>query len=308
MPKKRDPRRDQAFEIYKKHNQQIDLIEIASQLNVPDGTVRGWKNKDKWNEKLNGTFRSQPKNEERSKKSKDPPSKDEVQEEIKQLNNSHLTDKQKLFCIYQTKYFNATKAYQKAYSCSYDVANAEGYKLLVNPCIKAEIERLKNAKLNRAMISEDDIFQKMIDIAFADITDYLSFGQEEVPVMTMFGPLVVEDKKTGEKKEITKIVNTVRFKESIEVDGTIISEVKQGKDGASIKMQDKMKALQWLADRMDLLPIHIKEKLELEKSKVPAPKETSESGIAYLPDVDMETYDKEKEEFIKSIGSDANEA
>ena len=33
---------------------------------------------------------------------------------------------------------------------------------------------------NRAMLSEDDIFQKYIDIAFADITDFLEFGNEEV--------------------------------------------------------------------------------------------------------------------------------
>ena len=36
------------------------------------------------------------------------------------------------------------------------------------------------------------------------------------------------------------------------VDGTIITEVKQGRDGASIKLADRMKALEWLADHMDL--------------------------------------------------------
>lgn len=265
MPRIRDPNRDKAFKIYKKHNGNIDLVEIASQLNVPPGTVRGWKAKDKWEHQLNGAFQ---KDTERSKTQKKRISKQEIEPEIKQLDDSELTDKQKLFCIYQAKYFNATKAYQKAYGCSYDVANAEGYKLLVKPCIKAEVQRLKQAKLNRAMIEEGDIFQKMIDIAFADITDYLEFGQKEVPVMTMHGPLVVKDEETGEEKEVTKMVNTVRFKESSEIDGTIISEVKQGKDGASIKLQDKMKALQWLADRMDLLTTMEQRKLQLEQEKV----------------------------------------
>ena len=36
------------------------------------------------------------------------------------------------------------------------------------------------------------------------------------------------------------------------VDGTIITEVKQGKDGASIKLADRMKALEWIADHMEL--------------------------------------------------------
>ena len=47
-------------------------------------------------------------------------------------------------------------------------------------------------------------------------------------------------------------MNTVKFRESETVDGSLISEVKQGKDGASIKLLDKMKALQWLTDHMDL--------------------------------------------------------
>lgn len=67
MPKARDQNRDKAFEIYKENNGSIDLVEIASQLNIPPGSVRGWKSKDKWEQKLNGTLQS---NTERSKRSR----------------------------------------------------------------------------------------------------------------------------------------------------------------------------------------------------------------------------------------------
>lgn len=67
MPKQRDPNRDKAFEIYKEYAGNIDLVEIASQLNVSPGTVRGWKSKDKWEQKMNGTFQI---NTERSKRKK----------------------------------------------------------------------------------------------------------------------------------------------------------------------------------------------------------------------------------------------
>lgn len=67
MARARDPNRNKAFEIYKEHNGNIDLVEIASQLNISPGTVRGWKSKDSWNDKLNGTFH---KNTERSKRKK----------------------------------------------------------------------------------------------------------------------------------------------------------------------------------------------------------------------------------------------
>lgn len=67
MPRARDPNRDKAYEIYKEHKGNIDLVEIASQLNVPPGSVRGWKSKDSWDKKMNGTLQS---NTERSKRKK----------------------------------------------------------------------------------------------------------------------------------------------------------------------------------------------------------------------------------------------
>lgn len=55
MPKPRSPNRDKAYEIYKEHNGKIELNAIAAKLGIGDGTVRGWKNKDKWEERLFGT-------------------------------------------------------------------------------------------------------------------------------------------------------------------------------------------------------------------------------------------------------------
>lgn len=167
------------------------------------------------------------------------------------MNNKELTDKQRMFCVYYIRCFNATKSYQKAYESTYDVANSEGYKLLVIPRIKAQIDKLKHNKLNKALLSEEDIFQKMIDIAFADITDFINFGTIEV-----------------DEGETTKVHSYMNFKETYEVDGTLINEISRGKDGVKVRLQDKMRALEWLADRMDLIPTLSEEKLDIEKSKV----------------------------------------
>lgn len=252
-------------EVKKDYLEGFKQKEICAKYYISINTLKSWIKRYKWaDEKRN---RGAPKNrrgapfDDGNKETRD--SKKYIVDELKEvLNNTELNDKQRLFCIYYIKCFNATKAYQKAYECDYVTAKSNGYRLLTNAYIKQEIDKLKQDKLNRAMLSEDDIFQRYIDIAFADITDYITFGQEEVPVMTPFGPLKVEE------KEITKIINIVKFKESTDVDGTVISEVKQGKDGASIKLHDKMKALQWLSDRMDLLPTNIKLKLENEKAKL----------------------------------------
>ena len=66
-------------------------------------------------------------------------------------------------------------------------------------------------------------------------------------------------------------MNVVQFRESHEVDGTLISEVRQGKDGASIKLADRMKALDWLSEHMDMATPEQKarmKKLEAETNKI----------------------------------------
>ena len=136
-----------------------------------------------------------------------------------------------------------------------------------NPVIRKEIEQLKQNRLNREMLTEDDIFQKYMDIAFSDMADYVSFGRETVPVMGDFGPVEVKDPETGEKTTLTKEINVVKFRESDEVDGTLISEVKQGKDGASVKLMDRMKALNWLAEHMDMANDEQRARIEQMKAK-----------------------------------------
>lgn len=243
MARAPDKRIEQAKEMYLQGRK---LVEIASQLNLPEGTVRRWKCTHKWDNE-----RSDKKSERsESKKSK---KKKAAESEVDQvIENPELTDKQRLFCIYYIRSFNATKAYQKAYGCSYENAMQNGSRMLRNDKAKEEIIRLKQNRLNQELLSEEDIFQKYMDIAFSDITDYVEFGTEKVPVMTMYGPAQVQDPKTGKKKTLTETVNIIHFRDSSEVDGSIISEVKHGKNGSSIKLADRMKALQWLADHMNL--------------------------------------------------------
>ncbi len=287
MARVRSPNRDKAKKMYFDAKGDIKLVDIAFQLNIKDSQVRKWKSQDKWDEELKGTLPKDKSNVTNKKSNKNAPIKEPITEEVKEvLKNTNLTDKQRLFCIYYIKCFNATKAYQKAYGCSYATANVEGYNTLVKPSVKAEIDSLKQNKLNRAMLREDDIFQKYIDIAFADISDYMSFGKKHVKCWTKDkdgNDIPVIDPNTGEQKVIS--YNVVDLKESDNVDTTLISEVSEGKDGVKVKLQDKMKALQWLSDRLDLVPSLDREKLELEKQKLELAK--IKSG-AYEEDEEVE--------------------
>lgn len=243
----------------------MKYADIAEKYGVTLNTVKSWKTRYKWNKKSMHTKTQKvcTQNDVVADKQRG-----RLEEEVTQIiANPNLNDKQRLFCLYYVRCFNATKAYQKAYECSYETAMANGSALLRNTKVQEEIQKLKQNRLNREFLSEEDIFQKYMDIAFSDITDYVKFGTEEVPVMSMYGPVQIQDETTGEKKTLTKTVNVVRFRESHLVDGTLISEVKQGKDGASIKLLDKQKALQWLSDHMDLATEEQKAKISLLRAK-----------------------------------------
>ncbi|MDU2111831.1 MAG: terminase small subunit [Clostridiales bacterium] len=255
MSRARSPNRDKAFEIYKQYNGEILLKDIATQLDVSESTVRSWKNRYKWDNEISATSQKNKCNVANEKVIKE--NKKTHTKKLKKIENSlsdELTEKQRLFCIYYIENFNATKAYQKAYDCDYQTARRCGSRLLTNVDIKKEIDKLTNEcleeqEINSKLLSKR-IFQKYIDIAFANITDYITFGKQE---------------REGEFGSYT--VNYVDLKDSNNVDGSLISEVSQGKDGIKIKLQDKMKALQWLSDRTDMLSDKDRYKLDLEITK-----------------------------------------
>lgn len=262
MPKQRSPDREKAEQLYLESSGKLKLKDIADSLNLPEGTIRGWKNKDHWDYKLNGTFQS--KNTERSE-TKRRDKKSERQLKVISIEDVDLTEKQRLFCLYYIKDFNATMAAIKA-GYSPDTARQMGYENLTKPYIANEIKRLKGRAIDELFIDTIDVLRKYVEIAFSDATDYLKFGQRDVQVMGPFGPLYVGKGKN--KKPLMKTVNFVDFKESAALDGTIISEVKQGRDGVSIKFEDRMKALDKLAKYFDLFPDKFKRRIEEEKLKL----------------------------------------
>lgn len=249
--------------------------DIASKYDVSLNTVKSWKQR-KWKDVEKGVHTKEKSMHTKcTPKSKDkaPPKKELLPEEIETLANEELTEKQRLFCLYYVRWFNATKAYQKVYDCDYTTAMTNGSMLLRNTKIQEHIQAIKDAKIKQAMYTEEDYFQKMIDIAYSDVTDYMEFGQESVPVMAMYGPVIIKDPVTGEKKPLTKNVNYVRLKESCDVDGTLIQEVKQGKDGVTVKLVSKEFALKWINKNIGTASREIKARvalLEAQKAKLEA--------------------------------------
>ena len=235
----------------------IKYKDIAAKYGVSMNTVKSWKKRYAWsrNKKTGCIQKGCTQNKKGAHK------KEAVAEDVSQVViNDELTDQQQLFCLYQSRMFNYTKAYMKAYpGCTYASAAVLGSRLMKNQLIRETIEQLKQNHMNREMLKQEDIFQKYMDIAFADMNDFMSFGQEEIE--TDYGP---------------RMVNSVRLKESDQVDGTLITEVKQGRDGVSVKLADRMKAIDWLADHMDIATAEQKAKIEQIRAKTAIMSGTSE--------------------------------
>lgn len=232
MPRARSPNRDKAFELYRLSKGKKKNKEIAAELNVSESLISRWRSEDNWDKKIGKKItnrKSKFKNKKTTEKDKDKTLRNKIIKTVEE--NEELTEKQKLFCLFYLDNHNATQAYLKAYKSSYNVARTEGHRNLTKPYIKKEIERLKKIRNESLMLDREDIVERYMKIAFADITDFVIFRADRVLVYS-----------------------------SDMVDGGIISEVKQTKSGVSIKLEDRMKALEWLSNYFEMNPMNVHKK------------------------------------------------
>ena len=185
--------------------------EIAEKYGATINTVKSWKKRYAWDRK-----KCAPKN------IKSVHTKTPVYDGTEEtLHNDKLTAEQQLFCVYYIRTFNATQSYLNAYGCSRESANVAGPRLLKNEKIKGEIERLKEIKRQQIVADAEDIVELQMRIAFADIGNYVSFG------------------KVG-------IFNSIDLKESSVTDTQLIKKVSERKNGITIEVEDRQKAIDWL--------------------------------------------------------------
>ena len=251
MSAKKNPLSDKAYELYK-HG--MKLVDIATELNVPPGTVRRWKSTHNWDGE-----RSSSKSERSGKKKTE--KKQPVDDGTKEtLQNDELTAEQQIFCVYYSKTFNAAQSYQKAYGCTYESALCAGPRLLGNVRVRTEIERLKELKRQQIVTGTEDIVELQMRIAFADIGNFLTFSEKEYT-----------DPETQEKKSFS----AVDLKASVNTDTQLIREVKDGKYGVSIKLEDRQKAINWLTKYFLMHP-ESKYRAEYEKKRAEADDNSAE--------------------------------
>lgn len=161
-----------------------------------------------------------------------------TQEELLEMSKSeaigNLPEKAQKFCEFYVEGLNRKMALKKAGYESLDANYA--YRLLKKEGVQRYIMWLKARILNVHMVNAVDVLDQWIRIAFSDMTDFVDIHR-----------------------------NFITLKPASEIDGQLIKSIKSGRDGVSIELHDKLKALDCLARYLDDMPKDWKQKLEERK-------------------------------------------
>lgn len=212
MARNRDPARDKAFELWKDAGGEKApkgiLKEIADKLALSEGTIRGWKARDKWsNKKCNvAKEKVQRCNVKTEEKKELIPDENKDYEWIDDIDG--LSDKQRLFCYYYMESLNAFQAGVKAgYSPNYSKTRI--YEMLENVSIKKFLKKLKEQQKQNFLISQEKILNRHVQVALSDINEYFNEDGSPKPITHTDGTLIkkmkiVENEK-GKSVEIELI-------------------------------------------------------------------------------------------------------
>lgn len=308
MGKSRDPKRKEAFTIYRESNGKIKIKEIASILNASEGTVRGWKSKDKWDKKLNGTEheRNAPNMELRNAppEQKKPSTGIQVQEQIIKENKEQRQEEFEQFeldTIEQIMEFQGISERDKEIALRYlscknrtqaaleagvpkSYAYVEGSKVLKKPEVKSFMRMLQRQMFEDLFTDAKEVLALFLKVAFSDMTNYASWGTKQVPVKD--GRKFLKD---ADGNLIMKDVTYLNAINSDMVDGSLIQEISETRDGGlKIKLVDKTPAMQRVIDLMDVVGDRefkrtmMEKHLELEEYKAKEAKNTFDKkhGVA----------------------------
>ncbi len=151
-----------------------------------------------------------------------------------------LTPKQQRFVDHYLVDLNATKAALAA-GYSEKTAKSAASRLLTNVNVRAEIDQRNATLATQLEVTRDRVINEIARIAFGDITDVIKWGRIKVAV--------------SEATEIPEAVYDIDLVPSDELseDATrAIAEIRRTRDGVTVKMHNKLAALEALTKHLGL--------------------------------------------------------
>jgi phage terminase small subunit len=223
------------------------LSKIALDLGMSHKQLTYFKLKDKWQEryeKSKGKLLNE-KEKEINKVAKKNNKKINTSDIIEVLETAEIPEKWQMYILHYLQNFNAT---QSARLIGYTgKSNSIAFKILNDDRVQSAIKKIKAIMAVDLHVTAHDILDQYMKIAFADMAEYVEFDARRV-----------------------------KLKNSQDVDGKLIQEVRQGKDGVTIKLVDKKWALERLEKLFDIVP---DKRLELDEKKFEYTKQLAEKEV-----------------------------
>lgn len=182
-----------------------------------------------------------------------------------------LTEKQKRFCEEYLIDLNATRAYKEAYPSvkREETAASAAARMLRNVKVAEHIRERMEDRQKRTEITQDRVLRELAAIAFADVTDIVSFNGGRVVI-----------KPTDDLPRETR---------------KIIAGIKEGQYGTEVKTYDRIRALELLGKHLGMFD----QKDELDK-------EEQKARIAKLRR-DAQSEEEKAEIAVSILGVDVEE-
>lgn len=233
-----------------------DYKYISQEVGLTVEQLKHYREKDVWDERKERDVERGVVKKQVSKQLKkthyEAANGEEIDELQKILDESGITDRQQLFVMYYLQSYNSSQSAAKA-GYSRTTSHVRGNEQLNKPKVAETITKIKKLMHSSIYFRTQDIIEEYIKIANADMKDFMEFDN-----------------------------GGVRLKPSNEVDGKLIVEVKQGRDGVTIKLADKMKALEKLEKFFEMMPDKANEialkRLTLEENKFEFAKRIAEDA------------------------------
>lgn len=179
-----------------------------------------------------------------------------------------LTEMQQRFCEAYVSSHNIKMALIKA---GYKEDTVLGYMIRKKPAAKRYIQWLKARIVNEAIISGAEIIEQWLKIAFADMTDFVDIHKY-----------------------------SISLKPAEQIDGQLIKTIKSGKDGVSVELYDKLKALDSLAKYTEDMPKDYRQIIEEKKLELMQQEFELKKKV-----YDMDSVEKEDDGFIEALSKSA---
>ncbi|TPR12752.1 terminase small subunit [Apilactobacillus timberlakei] len=197
--------------------------DIASKYDVSLSTVKSWKTRYKWTRKKG----MQTKQKSTRTKSKSMHTK-KVAKIISE--NDDTNEHQKQFCLLYLQSFNATRAYQDAYGCSYETAMTNGPALLRNTQIKQLIQKCHEEISMDVIATKTDAINSMLKISKSRIGDFVKVVTQKV---------IDPDVLNADGTPHTYCTVQVIPKDINNMDTSLIKSISSGRDGFKLDLFDK---------------------------------------------------------------------